>query len=81
MINNTKIDGINENVLYTQKFDLSELENNSKKAIEKLIQMKERNLNNYREDKQKEEEKNIDLTTKKKIYSSRMNIANTEVYE
>jgi len=41
--------------------------------------MKERNLNNFREDKQREEEKNIDLITKKKIYSSRMNIANTEV--
>lgn len=41
--------------------------------------MKERNLNNFREDKQKEEEKNIDYTTKKKIYSSRMNLANTEM--
>lgn len=41
--------------------------------------MKERNLNNFRDDKQKEEEKNIDYGTKKKIYSSRMNIANTEM--
>jgi hypothetical protein len=41
--------------------------------------MKERNLNNFRDDKQKEEEKNIDYGTKKKIYSSRMNIAKTEM--
>ncbi len=66
-------------MLYAEKFDLSELESISKKSIEKLIQIKERDLNNFREDKQKEEEKNIDLATKKKIYSSRMNIGNTEV--
>ena len=65
--------------MYVEKFDLKEFENNSKNSIEQLISVKERNLNNFREDKQKEEEKNIDFSTKKKIYSSRLNIANTEV--
>ena len=44
-----------------EKFDLAEFEKSEKEAIEKLIHMKERNLNNFREDKQKEEEKNINL--------------------
>ncbi len=61
-----------------EKFDLAEFDKNAKDAVEKLIHIKERNLNNFRDEKQKEEEKNIDFTTKKKIYSSRMNIANTE---
>jgi hypothetical protein len=58
---------------------LGEFEKSAKDAIEKLTQMKERNLNNFRDDKQKEEEKNIDSSTKKKIYSSRINLANTEM--
>lgn len=67
-------------ILYVEKFEINDLEAKSKQALEQLTNLKERNINSFREDKQREEEKNIDLTTKKKIYTSRLNIANSEVF-
>ena len=71
---------------YTENFDLKSFKEEIESFIETLnkivillIIQRENNLKTSREEKQNVEEKNIDLSTKFKILTNRMNIAKNDV--
>jgi chromosome segregation ATPase len=67
-----------QEIVYTDKFDLDDLNRKSKTFVSDSSTAQEKDLKILREFKQIAEEKNIDLETKNKILNTRISISSTE---
>lgn len=71
-------DNEKDNPEYITNFDIEELKRRTQGVLDDINKIREKDLRNYRDEKQQVEEKNIDLMTRNKILNSRMNIADSE---
>ena len=66
-------------IQYIETLNLDEVKQDVESFIDFVKKIQEKDMKNKREEKQQLEEKNIDYSTKNKILTSRINLANNEV--